>query len=204
LFRLAMAQAQAGEVQLGIHNMKRVAELAPEQPQVWTALGQLLIAATPDGTVPPEAVVDFNKALALDPKAAMPRFLLGQAKVESGDVAGGVAMWRALQSEMPPGGEAAKAMDQFIAKAEGGGGAAAPAAAPAGPQSDMIQGMVASLAAKLKQNPNDVDGWSRLIRSYAVLGDTAKMNAALEEARRIFKDRPSDRARIESAADKPQ
>ena len=34
----------------------------------------------------------------------------------------------------------------------------------------MIEGMVASLAKRLESEPDDVDGWLRLIRSYVVLG----------------------------------
>jgi cytochrome c-type biogenesis protein CcmH len=37
----------------------------------------------------------------------------------------------------------------------------------------MINSMVTQLAARLKDNPDDVEGWLRLIRSYSVLGRTA-------------------------------
>lgn len=201
LYYLAVAELQSGQVQLGIHNLKKAAALAPDQAQIWGTLGEALTMAQTDGSVTPEAAAAFQKALTLDPKAVRPRFYLAQAKVESGDQAGGLAAWKALAAEQPADAPERKAIEAEIARVEGGG-TAKPAAD--NPQTAMIQNMVASLADKLKQNPNDVAGWSRLIRSYAVLGDTAKMNAALEEARRIFKDKPSDRAQIESAADKPQ
>lgn len=41
-----------------------------------------------------------------------------------------------------------------------------------------IQSMVDRLAEKLEENPNDRQGWERLIRAYEVLGDTEKANAA--------------------------
>ena len=71
--------------------------------------------------------------------------------------------------------------------------AAAPPAAPRGPTREdmeaalgmgegdrqaMIRGMVDGLAARLEQNPNDLDGWTRLERAYRVLGDTAKADQA--------------------------
>jgi cytochrome c-type biogenesis protein CcmH len=74
-------------------------------------------------------------------------------------------------------------------------------AAPAGPsQSDvaaaadmsaedrdaMIRGMVASLDAKLTENPDNIDGWLRLVRSYAVIGDQAAAGSALKRASAIF------------------
>lgn len=200
LYFLALSQLRSGQVQLSIHNLRKVAKMAPDQPEVWGTLGEALTAAQNDGSVPAEAVQAFNKAIALDPKALKPRFFLAKARIDGGDKAGGLADWRTLLAEQQPGSPEAGAIQEEIARVEGGG----TRIAKADPQSEMIQGMVAGLAEKLKQNPNDSAGWARLVRSYAVLGDTAKMNAALEEARRIFKDKPSERAAIEAAADKPQ
>ena len=42
----------------------------------------------------------------------------------------------------------------------------------------MIRGMVDGLAEKLKQNPDDLDGWLRLARSYGVLDEAAKSRDA--------------------------
>jgi cytochrome c-type biogenesis protein CcmH len=55
------------------------------------------------------------------------------------------------------------------------------------PQHDtaQIQGMVASLAARLQQQPGDFDGWVMLGRSYSVLGDNAKAADAYEHARAL-------------------
>jgi len=47
----------------------------------------------------------------------------------------------------------------------------------------MIRGMVERLAARLKQNGGDVDGWLRLVRAYMVMGDRDKARGALAEAR---------------------
>jgi cytochrome c-type biogenesis protein CcmH len=200
LYYLAMAQVESGQVQLGIHNLKKAAALAPNQPNIWASLGEAQTLAAADQSVSPEASVAFSRALQLDPKGVRPRYYLARAKIERGDVAGGLADWRALSADLPPGSGEAQAIQAEIARVEGVG----PTTVEASPQQAMIQQMVEGLAARLKQDPNDAQGWARLIRSYAVLGDKAKMNAALDEARRIFKDRPSDRAAIESAAEKPQ
>ncbi|MEP0509777.1 MAG: c-type cytochrome biogenesis protein CcmI, partial [Aurantimonas coralicida] len=50
----------------------------------------------------------------------------------------------------------------------------------------MIEGMVSQLAARLETNPNDVEGWKRLIRSYTVLGDDEAAGAAYRTARQTF------------------
>lgn len=49
-------------------------------------------------------------------------------------------------------------------------------------QSQMIQGMVANLAAKLEQDPGNFDGWMRLGRAYLVMGDAAKSKEAYGKA----------------------
>jgi len=64
--------------------------------------------------------------------------------------------------------------------------------------------MVADLAARLQQNPNDLAGWARLIRSYAVLGDPDKMKQARDRARQIFKGQPEALKTIDNAAAAPQ
>jgi cytochrome c-type biogenesis protein CcmH len=61
---------------------------------------------------------------------------------------------------------------------------------PPADQSKMIDGMVTGLANKLKANPDDPDGWVKLIRSRVVLGqkDMAKSDMAL--ARKQFAGKP--------------
>jgi cytochrome c-type biogenesis protein CcmH len=52
----------------------------------------------------------------------------------------------------------------------------------------MIRGMVEGLAAKLKADPNDFDGWLRLARAYAVLQERDKAADAYEQAARLKPD----------------
>lgn len=58
-------------------------------------------------------------------------------------------------------------------------------------QAAMIQNMVSGLAAKLKDNPQDAQGWAMLGRSYAVLGETGKAVDAYEHARQLKPDDPT-------------
>ena len=76
--------------------------------------------------------------------------------------------------------------------------AAPPAPAPSGPaaaagdnpeQTKMIEGMVAGLAERLAQNPEDYDGWMMLGRSYTVLRQPAKAGDAYKKAIAL---KPSD------------
>ena len=47
---------------------------------------------------------------------------------------------------------------------------------------DMIRGMVARLADRLKENGDDIEGWERLLRAYMVLGERDKAHAAAGDA----------------------
>ncbi len=49
-------------------------------------------------------------------------------------------------------------------------------------QREMIEAMVAQLAARLEENPNDLQGWVRLARSYTVLGKRIDARDAMAKA----------------------
>lgn len=68
--------------------------------------------------------------------------------------------------------------------------------------SPAIQSMVDGLAARLEADPNDLDGWTRLIRSYHVLGREAEAAAALDAASAAFPDAAS-RAQLRAAGEEP-
>jgi cytochrome c-type biogenesis protein CcmH len=63
---------------------------------------------------------------------------------------------------------------------------AAAADQPPAERTAMIRGMVDRLAARLRQDGSDVDGWVRLVRSYKVLGETEKSRAAAAEAQQAL------------------
>jgi cytochrome c-type biogenesis protein CcmH len=138
------------------------------------ALGEALTARA-DGAVGKEAAAAFEAALRADPKNIPARFYLGLAAAEAGDRAAAKARWDSVLADLPPDSPLhAMLVDRIAALAAMGGAAPDPRA------------MVASLAARLKDNPDDAPGWTRLIRAYAVLGDMDKARAALAAARKAF------------------
>ena len=64
----------------------------------------------------------------------------------------------------------------------------------------MIRGMVDGLAARLAQSPEDPAGWVRLVRAYAVLGETAKRDAAYASARARYASQPKVLGELDAAA----
>lgn len=63
-------------------------------------------------------------------------------------------------------------------------------------RAEMILAMVEGLAARLEDEPYDEQGWTRLIRARAVLGQVDKLTADTARVKEIFKDNPEAIARI--------
>ena len=66
-------------------------------------------------------------------------------------------------------------------------------------QAAMIQSMVDRLAARLKQDGSDLDGWVRLARSYKVLGEPEKARAAAADARQALAGDPARLQQLDAA-----
>jgi cytochrome c-type biogenesis protein CcmH len=73
-------------------------------------------------------------------------------------------------------------------------------ALPAGDQQAMIKGMVERLATKMAANPNDLDGWMRLMRAYKVLNEPDKAKDAMTKALAAFSTDPSSTDKLKAAA----
>jgi cytochrome c-type biogenesis protein CcmH len=228
---LARAQLASGNVPAAAESMRKAVRLQPDDAGLWSNLGILLLLEG-QGEETPAAQQAFRQALKLDPKSAPARYHLARARIAAGDVNGGLADWRALAADLPADAPERQQLDQEIAatakaghlvaqpktkpepqqqQAEAGGGAEALAGAltgqappPGAAGAPDPRQMVAALAAKLEQSPNDVAGWARLIRSYAVLGDPDKMRQAQDRARQIFKGQPDALKTIDNAAAAPQ
>lgn len=184
-------------------------KLHPRDVALWSELGEALSFGD-DGAVGPEARHAFMQALKIDARDARSRFFMGVAAAEDGQARDAIAIWRDLEKDSPPDapwlGTLRKHMAE-IAEAEKIDpasvrphppvlGSAAPKNSGVVLQPDaqdaFIHAMVDRLADKLKKNPDDLEGWRRLERSYRVLGETAKADEAHRhvEALQNGKDKP--------------
>jgi cytochrome c-type biogenesis protein CcmH len=193
---LAIAEGASDNPPEAVRALRRALRLAPERADLWEMLGEGLTAEAGD-KLTDEAKAAFSEAVKRDPRAVVARFQLARARLESGDRAGGLADWRALMRELPGDDPRRAAIGQAIAQQEG---QPTPQAAPSGGQMEMIRGMVEGLAKRLKTNPEDPEGWVRLVRAYAVLGDTAKRDIALREARARYAATPQVLQQLDEAA----
>lgn len=172
-----------------------------ENPGLWGALGEALTAGA-DGRVSKDARTAFEKALSLDPSDPRSRFYVALADAQGGALDKALAEFTALAKDSPadaPWQGVLKAqIDQITAaktanaKAPGNPDAADIAAASQLNDQDrmqMIRTMVETLDERLKTDPNNFEGWMRLIRSYTVLG---QRNKAADAVRRGLKAFPAD------------
>lgn len=125
----------------------------------------------------PQQMVE--EALRLNPEHPMGLMIAGVAAYQSTDYPGAVTRWEKLLSLLPPDSPDAQQIQANIADARGKAGLPAgesnllppvPAAAAAGMAPEMVNQMVDRLAARLKDNPDDLAGWTRLARAYKVQG----------------------------------
>jgi cytochrome c-type biogenesis protein CcmH len=65
---------------------------------------------------------------------------------------------------------------------------------------EMIRGMVDRLSERLKTDSSDFEGWLRLVRAYAVMGDKDKAREAAQSARNSIGDDAEKRKRLDELA----
>jgi cytochrome c-type biogenesis protein CcmH len=167
-------------------------------------LGEALVAAA-DGVVTDEAKLAFQRAVAGDAHNAKARFFIGLADEQDGNRDGAAKEWRALLNDAPADAPWKELVRTALARvstapATGGPSAADIAAAenmPEAQRTEMVRGMVQRLSERLHADGKDVDGWIRLVRAYAVLGDRDKAKDAAADARRALSDQPDQVKRID-------
>ena len=64
----------------------------------------------------------------------------------------------------------------------------------------MVEGMVAGLAAKLEENPDNPEGWIMLVRSYSVLGNLDRARASYDRAAAYFEGDAAVLAQLQAEA----
>jgi cytochrome c-type biogenesis protein CcmH len=168
-------------------------------------LGGSLVAAA-NGVVTKEARDAFDRARSMDPNDITARFYAGLAAKQDGRPDEAARLWRDLIAEAPPDAEWADTVRDALARLDEPPSTAGEAQSLGEDQIAMIKNMVDSLAERLKADGRDTDGWIRLVQSYNVLGDRAKAEAAVADARKALAADPGKLARFEAgsaAGDRP-
>jgi cytochrome c-type biogenesis protein CcmH len=205
------AYEKLGQPRQAVESFRVAKQISPDDPGISAALGEALINAD-GGAVGEEAKTLFQSIPQDAESQPEARYYLALASAQAGDMKTALKGWQSLLSDSPANApwieqtrariaSAAQAMGLDPAKetpdpkppasmaAEGpleGGpdtpqGQAIKQMAPE-QQEQMIQGMVARLAARLQANPDDPEGWRKLARAYQVMGLPEKANDATKQA----------------------
>ncbi|WP_131873558.1 MULTISPECIES: c-type cytochrome biogenesis protein CcmI [unclassified Bradyrhizobium] len=180
-------------------------------------LAEELIAIA-GGVVTEDARTILEQSLSVEPSNPRARFYIALSKEQAGRPDDARADFEALAKELPAGAEWLPLVNEHIAR--NGGTAIGPAPRPttsvAPTAEDMaaadsmssddrrqfIRDMVQRLNAKLDQNPDDFEGWSRLVRSYAVLNDKHRAADALKRGLAAFPASGDESKQLQSLAEK--
>jgi cytochrome c-type biogenesis protein CcmH len=201
---IAPVYLRLGRVDDAVKARRNALRLNGETAERTTALGEALVAAS-NGVVTKDAKAAFDRAVALDPRDVKARYFLGIAAEQDGEPNGAAAIWRGMLAEAPPDAPWADFVRQALARVEGAAPSRGPseedvaAASDLGPEqrSVMIRSMVERLAARLRKDGSDIEGWLRLVRSYVVLGDRDNARSAADEARRALSAEPEKVRRVD-------
>lgn len=192
-------------------------------PERQSGLGETLTMAN-NGQVTEAARAAFREAQKLAPGDPRSAFFLAMALAQDGSTKEAIAAFKAMEAKGPPDAPWIPIVRQQIAAlggtpqiAENDAAAAQPSAAPpgnpsaadvaaaqnmsAGDRLTMIKGMVGRLDAQLREQPRNIEGWKRLVRSYMVLKDPAKAKDALSRALTIFPPDSADGQALLATAD---
>jgi cytochrome c-type biogenesis protein CcmH len=211
---LARTESMLGNWPKASAAYSRALALGQKSADVYAGYGEMLVLAA-DGIIAPGAHEAFAHALAADPKNDVARYYLALADLQAGEDRRAIERWLSLAADIPEDSPMRDSIGRGVASAAKDAGIAVPelpkgmpaqpqpaevqpgpnqqqmegaAQQPPAQQKEMIRSMVAQLAARLKTQPNDLDGWLRLARSYGVLGETGKAVDAYEHAATLKPD----------------
>ena len=225
---LAPVYMRMGDFSQAADAFQRAIRLLGESPKRLAGFARASIMLQ-NGVVTEPARKAYEKLRTLEPQSIEPQVWLAIAREQDGDLKGAEAEyqrllpgsadpWKGLLTArldavtaqlsgkpppqpQPPAAAAEAPMPEPSAGAEPSADAKAAigAMSPADRQKFIGQ-MVDGLAARLKQNGDDLDGWMRLVRSYVVLGRRDDALAALTSARGQFAGNESSLAQLNALA----
>lgn len=184
--------------------------LSGDTPQRLAAFAEATVMAN-DGIVTDAARAAYEKLAVVSPDRFEPRFWLALAKEQDGQRAAAAAEYQAMLKAAPTDAPWRKMVEQRLAAVTSAG------PSPRGPRpsdveaasnltaeqrTQMISGMVDGLAARLKANGADAEGWQRLISSYVTLKQPDKARVALRDAQAALAANTSARAALEQLANR--
>ncbi|MGO4618414.1 c-type cytochrome biogenesis protein CcmI [Ensifer sp. 2YAB10] len=193
---LAPIYMRNGRIEEAVDAYDRAIRLLGPTPARLGGYAEALVVQS-DGLVTTKAQEAFQQALTIDPNDPRSEFYLALGLKQEGKKEEALTAFNRLVATSPADAPWLPLVKQHVAELGGATSAAAPgnpsaedvAAAESmtsGDRQEMIRGMVESLESRLKENPDNLEGWARLIRSHVVLDQRDKAAAALKEGLKTF------------------
>ena len=216
---LGRTELSLGRYAEAVNAYRHAADLSGHRADIMGDWGEAQVLAA-DGKVTPAAREAFEAALADKESAPRSRYYLALAKSQQGDTQGALQGWVDLAADGPADAEWLPLVQQRIAEAAAKLGVdpaslktssgmpsqaavAATAQATANASQEerraMILAMVGNLAARLEKQPDDIEGWARLGRSYMVLNEPQKARDAYAHAVKLKPDDTALKEAFEAA-----
>ncbi|MGH6894237.1 MAG: c-type cytochrome biogenesis protein CcmI [Dongiaceae bacterium] len=205
---LARAYADVERAKDAADSFAKAMALGRNEPDILRQYAHAAILAQ-RGRVAADAQVALRRVLAADPTDPTARFFLGLAKAQNEDVEGALTDWLALERDLPAeaplramvaenidqaarqlGKDPAKLPGRLSAPGSGGAGPTADELAAAARMSPeerqaFIESMVDRLAARMKDEPRNLEGWIKLAHAYGVLEKRDEARGAWAEAAKL-------------------
>lgn len=197
----AQGYLELGDFKQAAGAFEQAIALSSRSPDLLVGRGIALVFSQ-SGQIGSEAEAIFKEVLVSFPTDATGLYFVGLAHAQRQELNEAAASWRtalANASSDWPWYERAQqqlsAAENFIAAEQSQNlGTRGPtqedieAAADmdADSRQRMIKGMVEGLAARLAEEPDDLDGWLQLARSYVVLGNSEAARQSIADARSTF------------------
>jgi cytochrome c-type biogenesis protein CcmH len=215
---LTQTYLRLGKPTEAVWAMERLIERggAEGRPELMGLYAEALIQSD-NGIVSPKAEAALDEVLQVQPDNVAGIYYKAVALEQSGDIAAAFAMLRdriEKETYQQPWMEFVGNHANSLASRSGNppvtfpepqlGPTASDMEAASGmsdaDREDFIRSMVARLASRLEQSPEDLDGWIKLANAYKVLGETEKSLVAAEKAGKLAKALPADDPRHEAVA----
>ena len=216
---LARAELRLGRYPEAVEAYRHAVDLSGRRADIVGDWGEAQVLAA-DGTVTPAAREAFEAGLGDPETAPRARYYLALAQLQHGDTKAALQAWVDLVGDARADADWLPLVRQRIVEAAASLGvdpaglktssgmpsqaavaATAQATANSSPEERraMILAMVGNLAARLEKEPDDVEGWARLGRSYMVLNQPDKAREAYAHALKLKPDDAALKQAFEAA-----
>ncbi|MEM7068260.1 MAG: c-type cytochrome biogenesis protein CcmI [Pseudomonadota bacterium] len=179
---VAPVYMRSGEFGKAVIAFRNILRLEPNNMEAKRALGEVLVLSAKN-TVSDEAMNLFKELVAANEDDARALYFVALGEMQRENLDPAKAIWEGLRDNAKGDEPWLPAVLQRIREVNS---LENPLPKFTAEQREQVNAMVAGLAERLQEEPDDKAGWERLIRSYLVLNRMDDARSSLETARKQF------------------